>query len=179
MRERKTVGEDPRLSLPAPMTLDDPETFLDRWDAYLEYDPQTGDLLWRQMAMPDEDAQARAARKASKRTPYGGRAARLSIDGFQLTAANVVWLLHHRRWPIGKLVRKNRNNADDRIENLEEVTPSSVKYRWFERAKVARCGEGWQVYCHINGRQKHLGRFQYNAEAQLYAERWNQGLDYV
>lgn len=79
--------------------------------AWFECDDATGQLYWK-----------------STNEPAGhiGRKGRrfVSMFGLHIPATHIIWMLMYDRWPASGMVihHRNTNPADDRIENLEEIT---------------------------------------------------------
>lgn len=89
----------------------------------LAYDPETGLLTWRTRPNPDNIAaintwNARfAGLQAFKATSRDGFK-RGSVDGRQLRADKVIWIIMYGKDPDA-VVHTNGDNADDRLENLQ------------------------------------------------------------
>ena len=89
----------------------------------------------------------------------------------------LIWLWHHGYMPEGCLDHRNRNNLDNRIENLREVShqcnlrntgnhkdnKTGVKGVSWEKQK-----RRWQVRIGLNDKYKNLGSFKYFYEAVLH-----------
>lgn len=150
-----------------PSDLDNLAVLLPKWRLLLGYEPDTGLLIWK-LETPTE-----FNRGACVATYQGaGGVGMVRVDGFRVLAARVVWLLHHGRWPVGKLRRKDLDRSNDRIENLiESPTP---------RPKgVARYGAKWQAYVRNGYVQKFLGVFATEAEAAAARAAYDRGEDLV
>lgn len=148
----------------------------------LRYDPETGILRYRHQETPGRPGNWRSLATVKGRNGY----ATVKLYGMTVYAAQVVWLLHHGRWPYGRLKRRDGDTLNDRIENLREpreepvVVPSGQRIRRNASRGVARCGEDhWQAYCRVNGKQVGLGRFDTEAEALAARAAWGRGDDLV
>jgi len=134
----------------------------------LAYDPETGLLSWK----------TRPAGLKSWNTRYAGTPALHCIheDGYRkgrihrvlYRAHRVAWAMHHGSWPAGHIDHINGDRADNRIENLRDVTrhenqrnmrrPSDntsgrIGVWWHKRNKK------WVAEIRTAGRKKHLGSF--------------------
>jgi hypothetical protein len=83
----------------------------------LDYDPQTGNLIWRQKAHGRP-----AGEVAGCRTSRGYW--RVGVDRVEYKAHRLVWLHVYGEWPSKQIDHINRNACDNRIENLRDVTAS-------------------------------------------------------
>jgi hypothetical protein len=154
---------------PKPSSIDDMEAILARWPVLLKYDVKHGAIVWRR---PSDDPRYEMIR-ADRLLNLHRRDRVVSIDGFVIPAARMVWLLHHGEWPRGKrLVFKDGDEANARIENLEDI-PDPPKRRG---RGVARCKDRWQAYgIDANGARKHLGVFDAEDEAIAARQAWDDG----
>lgn len=69
----------------------------------------------------------------------------------------VIWLLSHGSWPVGEIDHANRIKADNRIENLRDVTRSenernkarrpSYGITWHKRKKAWEVRPSRNTYC--------------------------------
>lgn len=164
-----------------------PQTFMeceeqaDKLRDMFRYDPETG-LIYRRYVQ--EGLKDHLATKHKGRESYGN----IGFYGFTTSSANMVWLLHHGRWPIGRIKRRDNDSTNDRIENLYEPLPKNLTAIPFQgrrpRAKtsrgVARYGaDRWQAYYRIDGKQFSLGKFKTEAEALAVRQAWERGDDLV
>ena len=95
----------------------------------LRYDPDTGKLFWR--IRTEEIAPARQSLKTWN-SRYANREAFTSVDAYgykvgniqkiQYKAHRVIFAMHCLCWPYGEIDHVNGNRADNKIENLREVS---------------------------------------------------------
>ena len=163
------------LRNPLPEVLSEVPMFMDKVRAFFLYHP-SGDLLcaWRE---PNE-----RGRIITKRRGVHGKGY-VEFWGMQAPSDDVVWLIHHGRWPKTKLQHIDGDWRNDRIENLRE--PDAIHTGVFGMGRtpsrgVARSGPyHWQAYVKINGVQKNLGRFKSEEEALARRAAWDRGEDLV
>jgi len=150
------------------------ETFL--------YDAETGELFWK------------ASR--SRNAKAGGVAGSLHSSGYRQVRVNniayrehrVIWVMHFGPIPVGLVINhKDENPSNNRLENLETVTPSQNTNRGTRNARIA-AAQSKPVYCHqtlttyssiklaakklklsagniskvLNNRRKHTGGFSFS-----------------
>lgn len=135
----------------------------------LRYDPETGYLHWRI--------------KPSKRIKAGARAGRINSNGYRQVQVDgklfyehrVVWFLVHGRWPEDQLNHRNCDEADNRIENLEEVTTRENHQRRRRHVHDEKlCGVSfqpkrkarpWRAQIWVDGKHINLGNYADKEEA--------------
>jgi hypothetical protein len=135
----------------------------DLWEMF-SYDPLNGHLYWRQ----------RDSIRKSTRLPAGG----IRQTGYRAISIRYKRYLHHRlvwSWfygdiPAGyQIDHKDRNKANDRIDNLRLATPAQNNINQGVRADSKskytgihwyKTKQKWQVYTTIKGVRKHLGYYQ-------------------
>lgn len=143
------------------------------WSKY-EYDPHTGLLSWAYVHPEDQH------RLASRPGPNGRRV--VTVGRMTVSTATVVWLMHMGVYPKRELLQRDPK-LGDRIENLceaEAVEGSPLVKQlmgngWSRRPLsrgVARCGDRWQAYARVNGRQIGLGRFDTEERALDARAQW-------
>lgn len=155
-----------------PTSLADVPNHIDKARAMFEYDRETGLLYYAFTQRTESRLQERATQ------PYGLNGyGRVKLWGFGTSAANVVWLLHNGRWPVGRLRRRDGDPRNDRIENLYEFVRANLPGRGPSKG-VARSGpHHWQAYTKVDGVQKYLGRFVTYEEAVAARAAWDRGED--
>lgn len=151
-----------------------PREVLDVITNYLEY--RDGDLYWK----------AKRFHKSA-----GDLAGGLGTSGYWVIgifrklyyAHHVVWFLHHGEWPQIGIDHKDRNERNNRIENLRLATTSenarnkkqrigSSGIRGVWRAETSKRNP-YQVCIKVDGKWKHIGLFptkESAAKARIEAE---------
>jgi hypothetical protein len=99
----------------------------------------------------------------------------ITLDGVrtQLSEHRIVYYAHNQDWDIwdtsqdNMIDHYNRKRDDNHIENLHVVTNSQNQFNrgakgyYWHKAK-----NKWQAYIKINGKLKHLGLFEHEADAR-------------
>lgn len=139
---------------------------VERLRALLDYDPATGNLLWR--ASPNNRVRAGALAGVIGSNGYR----RVMLDMVRYPAHRLVWLHVTGQWPSQQVDHINGNRADNRFENLRDVSPSANAQN--QRAAKASNKSGFLGVYPARGRfcaaiwlgqaPKHLGYFD-SAEA--------------
>jgi hypothetical protein len=133
----------------------------------LSYDANNGDFVWLV-----QRGRKKAGELAGVKDHYGYVVIR--IDTKLYKAHRLAWLYTHGEWPINGLDHINRDRADNRIENLRDVSHSANMHN----AKV-RCGSKsgfagvrwrpernrWVASIKLGYRHYNLGSFQSFDEA--------------
>jgi hypothetical protein len=90
----------------------------------LQYDPETGEFVWRPKAIGSTADKRWNSRYAGEVAGYlnGGRYRQINIDGKLYLAARLAWLIAHGEWPKNEIDHVNRVRDDDRLVNLRDVT---------------------------------------------------------
>ena len=130
---------------------------------WLNYDPGSGILTWR--------------KSATNRTKVGGVAGGVDCQGYRNVRVNgtlyrshrVAWLLYYGEWPSGIIDHRNTTKADNRIDNLRDVTqlenqtnrsgPNKNNTSGFLGVRWYKAGSKWQAYIRTMGKRIHLGYF--------------------
>lgn len=142
---------------------------LGRLTAALSYDPRDG--LFRWIAPPNQSIR-RGEVAGSKHPRYGY--IRIGVDGRYYMAHRLAWLYVCGRWPEHHIDHINGDRADNRIENLRDVT-SSVNSQNQRKAHPNNKGSGllgvsqnhwkWTARIKVGGRQLNLGTYDAPEEA--------------
>jgi hypothetical protein len=93
-----------------------PSLTAERLREVLDYDRDTGALVWRVSL----GGKGRAGQRAGVIGVRGHRA--IAIDGRLYRSARLCWMHVNGTWPDGLVDHKNTDPADDRWENLREAT---------------------------------------------------------
>jgi HNH endonuclease len=121
----------------------------------VSYDPETG--LFKRLTV--------GSKKPSQK-PNSGGYLRIRIDAVSYKAHRLAWLYHHGKWPEGEIDHINGNRADNRIENLRDVTHTeNQRNQKMDRGEPSLNGNG-TVYRASRGngwiaahRKNYLGYF--------------------
>lgn len=115
----------------------------------LRYDPQTGDFVWiggRGMSSPGRRAGC-----------VNGRGyVTLQVCGRKMLAHRIAWALFHGEWPKGVIDHINGDTADNRIQNLRDVSERINQRNRCTGHGITKFRKGWRVYV----ASKHVGCFK-------------------
>jgi len=136
----------------------------DIYREYLDYDPDTGIILWKKQA----SSKALVGQEAGTVHPRGY--IQIKLKGEQKQCHVVAWFLHHGEWPDGQIDHINGIKIDNRISNLRVVTSRENQQNRSEhrdgRLVGARpLGKKWQSQIQVGGKDYHLGMFPTEQEA--------------
>lgn len=166
---------------PTPWHLQDMGPILARWPMLLKYDAASGEL-WRRYVIETAKYPELLDRREYVAGKPRGNGNYVRIDGLTVSAARLVWLLHHGAWPDGAVQRRDDDPFNDRIENLYLRQKEDVK-RGRPRLRppgVSKLFDEWQAYGDLGrGRRKYLGRFQTVEEAARARAAWDAANDLV
>ena len=135
---------------------------IDRVRAIFDYDPITGVLT----------------RKTGPRKGYalGKRSSErlyTIIDGESYSLARVIWLHYYGVWPEKLVDHKDKNENNNRIDNLREASYAQNSHNRdssrFNGGVSARA-YGFQVRITLNGKRKSLGTYKTREEAEAVYE---------
>lgn len=131
------------------------------------YNPETGELIWRQRGDVPSNWNARHAGRPAFRTVHSEGYLIGKIWRRKFYAHRVVFAIHHGRWPAGLIDHVNGDRADNRAANLREVGPSENAAN--KRAGLRQSGhagiwwiEGaqrWRVVRRHSGKRYNIGSF--------------------
>ena len=85
-----------------------------------DYNPETGDLVWR----VDRSNSVRKGRIAGRveLCKWGKRYRFVTVDGKIVRAHRLIWMIVHGHLPKGQIDHINGDGTDNRLENLRDVT---------------------------------------------------------
>lgn len=158
----------------------------------LRYEPETGKLYWleRPVEMFEDSTFRHRTGKIAVRsaqwacdlwnTRFAGQEAFTAkaksgayhgkLFGALHYAHRVIWALHTDAWPTDDIDHINGNRADNRIENLRDVTHTeNMRNQKVYRSSVSghhgvaplrRRPGTWQAYITINKKRQHIGYFR-------------------
>ena len=140
----------------------------DRIKELFDYNPATGDLIWK---VRRRGRFARPGVVAGCKSNY----IVIAIDCRRYTAHRVIWMLHYGEFPT-EIDHINQNKWDNRIENLRlcsrsentgnvglrSTNTSGFRGVWF----VEHC-QKWRACIKENGKSRHLGYFNTAEEASI------------
>ena len=86
----------------------------------LDYNPTTGDLIWRRRPNVPQGWNTKYAGTIAGGDGSGCRVVRIYRRGYM--AHHLAWALAMGRWPSLTIDHKNRDWRDNRLENLREAT---------------------------------------------------------
>jgi hypothetical protein len=86
------------------------------------------------------------------------------VSGRCYRTDRVIWHYCYGRWPVGKLVHMNGEEADNRLDNLAEVCLSPIPGKLLGAHFNRRTGR-WYAMISRFGRNKSLGTFSTPEEA--------------
>lgn len=149
----------------------------------LDYDPESGVLIWKIRPNRHFDGKAKGQphEAAIWNSRYAGKPAFRSVgnhgyntstlSGVQMTGHRVSWAVYFGVWPENEIDHINGKKTDNRLANLREVTRSENA-----RNLSVRSGESRGVYLYaptgrwvakitVSGKMLHLGYYKDRGEA--------------
>ena len=140
----------------------------------LSYDPETGKLFWKARGYGRFDTRFAGREAFTAVDPRGYISGRVFNKTY--TGHRVAWAVHYGAWPSGQIDHINHNRADNRLNNLRDVSiwENRVNATLQKNNKsgvagvywYARCGR-WQAYIKVRGKRHHLGYFAEKFDAIL------------
>lgn len=145
----------------------------------LEYNPDTGDLSWKERPL---EFFKNPGDRDRWNTRMAGKVALNYIDnnGYKMgriydrpvKAHRVAWAIHHGEWPEAHIDHINSDRADNRIENLRVVTRLENQRNQKRRRDnpsghtgVYHIGKRWVAKIKSRYKTNHLGTFDTKEEA--------------
>ena len=134
---------------------------------WLDYEPETGVLTWRQRPAAHVASGSRAG--YIKTNGYRG----IKICGRLLFAHRIAWLHFYGDWPASQIDHINRRRDDNRISNLREVTSRENHANRSNNAtgvpgvRWSKAHRKYQARIWVKTRDIHLGYFD---DLQLAAD---------
>ena len=127
----------------------------------LDYDPETGNLIWRW----NIGTHKTAGKVAGCLRANGYK--EISVNRKRYNAHRIVWLWHYGVFPANGLDHINGDKSDNRIENLREATKiQNAQNRRTARSdnKSGYLGVGvsrdkWTAQIYLSGKRLHIGCF--------------------
>jgi len=140
----------------------------ERLKELLGYDPLTGIFIWKVSGY-----RLKIGRIAGgfHSTGYWG----IMLDGKPYQAHRLAWLYIYGMWPIGVIDHRDHDKANNRIDNLRDVTKSINSQNTIHARKNNSLGMlgasfhkengKYKAQIQIDGKKKHLGYFNTPIEA--------------
>lgn len=145
----------------------------------LRYDPETGQLFWRHRSEAFTTSGATSITQETRRwnSRHAGRPALTSphpkkghltgcVLSVPIKAHIAAWAIFYGVWPTGTIDHRNRNTADNRIENLRLASAAeNARNRRAHRGSasgfkgVAPYRNSWKAVITADGRVHYLGLF--------------------
>lgn len=131
---------------------------------FLSYDPTTGEFRW--LKRPPYANSVKAGAVAGNARSEGYRA--IMFRGRHYLAHRLAWLFVYGVWPPGDLDHKDRDKANNRIDNLRLATQGQNKansgpYRTntsgFKGVSFNKQRGRWEAQIQLGGRNKNIGYF--------------------
>lgn len=87
------------------------------------------------------------------------------VHGRSYRTDRIIWHYVFGRWPVGKIVHLNGDDADNRMDNMAEQPPASPIPGKLLGAHFNRRTQRWYAMISRNGRNKSLGTYDTAEEA--------------
>lgn len=141
--------------------------------ALFNYDPDTGKLTWRvqtRATKKGKEAGTILRHKVETYTSYIG----ISVLGDKYKAHRIIWLMQTGEWPSGHIDHIDGNGLNNTWSNLREATSSqngmnqkvrSDSTSGIKGVSYDKARDLWYAYINIDGKRKHLGRYETMQEA--------------
>ena len=120
----------------------------------LAYDPATGVFTWKISPAKNIKAGREAGCVKASRTKNGVAISYryIRLSGQEVTAARLAWAAHYGEWPAGKLMFRDENTLNLRIDNLKLADSLADNFDWsapganksYMKAHQAQFPESWK-----------------------------------
>ena len=135
----------------------------------LDYDPSTGEFVWKIMA----STRAVVGSRAGKIDSYGYRS--IKFNGLDYRAHRLAWLWIYGVWPTHQIDHINGVRDDNRISNLRDVPYVLNAQNKLGPQKNNKCGlrgvtskgSKWQAQIRFPGGKCYLGTFDTREQAHV------------
>lgn len=121
---------------------------IERIQEVVAYDPDEGTFTWRIARARRFKPGQPAGKPKHVRKGNGEKAYHLyiGIDGCQIPASRIAWVLQHGRWPEGKLQTRDGNPMNLRFDNLREPISTVTETAFDGTKKRVPCKAKQQEY---------------------------------
>ncbi|HEY1433067.1 MAG TPA: HNH endonuclease [Stellaceae bacterium] len=136
----------------------------------LDYDPGSGEFRWKR---PNTNRLKPGDRAG---TVDGKGHIQMRLDGVQYSGHRLAWFWVHGEWPTAEIDHKDRDRANNRIDNLRQATKSQNRMNTVAFANNKSGFKGvhpsggnskkpWRATINRGGARLNLGRFATAQEA--------------
>lgn len=134
----------------------------------LEYNPDTGELVWKFVDFSDRGDAIFNKKYAGKVAGNVGRDGyrNLQVRGWPFSAHRLAWYITYGKWPDNQIDHINGNRDDNRLCNLRDCTSlvnarnvglRATNISGHRGVTYNKSMDMWQAYIWIKGKQTHLG----------------------
>jgi hypothetical protein len=149
----------------------DTKDLLDYIREHFGYDESARGLVY--LKPTSRNTTNRIGQRVGSLHPFGYRA--VKIKGRLWREHILVFLLFNNRLPVTELDHKNRDNSDNRIDNIREATRSencANRSRWGTSSRYRGVHyhsrlKKWEAGIRVDGKRKYLGVFHKEIDAAL------------